>query len=145
MERLIVPATLDALSVIGQYVKTAAAEAGLDKSAAYALRLAIDEIATNIILYGYERAQLQGELAVDGELTDAALTITLEDTGIAFDPRAQTLPDEEDLTKPLEERAIGGLGIYLAFRGVDHFDYQRVDERNRNIFVMWRTVEGMGA
>ena len=43
------------------------------------------------------------------------------------------LPDAGRLQ---EERQIGGLGIYLAVRGVDRFDYRREDDRNVNIFAV---------
>jgi serine/threonine-protein kinase RsbW len=58
----------------------------------------------------------------------------LEDHAQAFDPRSMRMPDAEDLAKPLEERAIGGLGIFLAIHGVDRFEYRREGERNLNIF-----------
>ncbi|MGA9380780.1 MAG: ATP-binding protein, partial [Phormidium sp.] len=54
MEQLTVPGTLDSLSKISDYVLSAASAAGLDKKASYKLRLAVDEIATNVIVYGYE-------------------------------------------------------------------------------------------
>jgi anti-sigma regulatory factor (Ser/Thr protein kinase) len=50
------------------------------------------------------------------------------------------LPEElEKIEQSIEKRSIGGLGIYLAFQGVDNFKYERVGDRNRNIFVVNRT------
>jgi anti-sigma regulatory factor (Ser/Thr protein kinase) len=46
------------------------------------------------------------------------------------------LPDAQDLSRPLDERAIGGLGIYLAMSNVDRFDYRHEDGRNINLFVL---------
>ena len=46
------------------------------------------------------------------------------------------MPTALDLDQPLEERDLGGLGIFLALQGVDRFDYQRCDDRNRNILAM---------
>ena len=112
--------------------------AGLDSKAAYRLRLAVDEIATNIVLYAYRDAGVPGEVTICGELSEELLTITLEDTGNSFDPRNRQLPDAQDLAKPLEDRPVGGLGILLALQGVDEFSYERVDDRNRNIFTARR-------
>ncbi|MEW6219614.1 MAG: ATP-binding protein [Thermodesulfobacteriota bacterium] len=140
MEPLSLPANLSALEEIGRYVKAAAEAAGLDPKAAYGLRLAVDEIATNIILHGYEEAGLTGNVDIAAELSPTALTVVLEDVGRPFDPRTRELPDEEELQKSLLERPIGGLGIYLVLNGVDRFDYQRTGERNRNIFIMDRPV-----
>ncbi len=138
MDPLTLPATLDALGEIGRYVNQAAAAAGLEKQAAYNLRLAVDEIATNIILHGYEEAGLSGDIRVMREESAKELRITLEDRAIPFDPRGKTLPSAEELARPLEERPIGGLGIFLVLNGVDRFDYQRQGEINRNIFIMRR-------
>ena len=58
MDSMVVPGVLDSLSAIGRYVLGAAWAAGLDKRAAYRLRLAVDEIATNAVLHGYQEAGL---------------------------------------------------------------------------------------
>lgn len=138
MKTLCLPASLDALDPIAAYIVEAATKAGLDPRSAYNLRLAVDEIATNIITHGYEEAGLHGDITVSGDLSEASLTVVLEDSGIPFDPLSQELPSEDDLKLPLEERSIGGLGIYLVLKGVDAFRYERVGEHNRNIFVMNR-------
>jgi anti-sigma regulatory factor (Ser/Thr protein kinase) len=136
MQPLLVPGTLDSLSVIGKYVNESAAEAGLDKKAAYHLRLAVDEIATNIIIHGYDEAGLTGEVRVLSDLDQNALTITLEDSSAPFDPRNLGRPGQLD--QPVEERPIGGLGIYLTIENVDKFDYEYVNKLNRNIFIVKR-------
>jgi serine/threonine-protein kinase RsbW len=130
--------TLDSLGAIREYVASAARTAGLDKKAAYELSLAVDEIATNIILYGYEEAGRSGVIDVRADMGNGKLTVTLEDDGEPFDPRQSKLPENEDLLRPLEERPVGGLGLYLAFQGVDEFRYERAGGRNRNIFVVYR-------
>ena len=137
MEPLIVPGTLDSLEIIGQHVMQVSAQAGLDKKAAYNLRLGVDEIATNIILYGYEQTGMSGDVKIYTEITDQKLTLTLEDSARAYDP---SNTPEPDLTLPLEERPMGGLGVYLAMSGADEFKYERVGNHNRNIFVMKRTA-----
>jgi serine/threonine-protein kinase RsbW len=134
MEKLSLPAVLDSLVELRRYVKEAAGGAGIDEAGTYRLQLAIDEIATNIIFYGYRDVTASAVISIGGEIRDDALVVTLEDHGQAFDPRTVHTPDAEDLAKPLEERAIGGLGIFLAIQGVDHFDYRREGECNFNIF-----------
>ena len=62
------------------------------------------------------------------------LEVVLEDSSPAFDPFSRESPD--DLDSPLEERDVGGLGIFLAGANVDEFRYEHVAGRNRNIFVM---------
>jgi serine/threonine-protein kinase RsbW len=134
MEKRSLPAVLDSLAELRRFAREAAAGAGVDESKSYQLQLAVDEIATNIINYGYAEEGASSLLTISSEVRDGRLVVTLEDTAPAFDPRSNVLPEAEDLEQPLEEREIGGLGIFLAVNGVDRFDYQREGERNLNIF-----------
>ncbi len=136
-DKLVLPANLNSLGTIRKFALEAAADAGMDENASYNLQLAVDEIATNVIVHGYQEANLTGEIRLYRERTDKRLRIIIEDTGVPFDPRTLKLPDEEELSRPLEERSVGGLGIYLAFKGVDRFDYERAGNRNRNIFEVF--------
>ncbi len=134
MEPLTVPGRLDSLGAVRDYVKRAANDAGLDKKATYKLTLAVDEVATNIITHGYNEAGIEGNITLRAEHRNDALTVVLEDRAVPFDPLQQ--PDPDDLDQPLEQRDIGGLGIYLTLQGVDEFRYEWVDGHNRNIFTM---------
>jgi anti-sigma regulatory factor (Ser/Thr protein kinase) len=134
MDRLNVPGTLDSLELIGKYVMEAAHEAGLDRKDAYRLRLAVDELATNVVMHGYQEAGLTGTISVWADIDSNRLVICIEDAGIPYDPTATPAPD--DLDEPLEDREIGGLGVFLARRGVDELHYERVDDHNRSILVM---------
>ncbi len=136
MECLCVPGSLDSLGKIAEYVMSAAASAGLDQRTSYRLRSAVDEIVTNIILHGYTAAGRQGDLHLKSTVDDKALTISVEDTGVTYDPRQIPPPDNLDI--PLEQRPIGGLGIYLALQNVDQFQYERVGDHNRSTFVVNR-------
>ncbi|MBD2772702.1 ATP-binding protein [Iningainema sp. BLCCT55] len=138
MEQLTVPNSLDSLKAIANYVMAVAAAAGLDKKASYKLRLAVDEIATNIIVYGYQEAGRSGVLYLQAELNEKALTICMEDTGTPYDSTHTEMPN--DLDQPLSKRQVGGLGVYLAIHGVDKFIYERVGNRNRNIFIVNRST-----
>jgi anti-sigma regulatory factor (Ser/Thr protein kinase) len=136
MEKLSVPAVLESLAELRRYAKDAADGAGVDAARSYRLQLAVDEIATNAILYGYKNNGASAVITIGGEVKDGALVITLEDHAPAFDPRSVPMPRAEDLVKPLEERNIGGLGIFLTIQGVDHFDYHREGDRNLSIFAV---------
>jgi serine/threonine-protein kinase RsbW len=136
MEALTLPGTLDALKAIRDYVFAAADAAGIDKKRAYRLGLAVDEIATNIIVHGYDEHGMAGPITVNAQISDAALTVALLDNAVPFNPLVQDAPT--GLDAPLEERKMGGLGVFLAVRNVDKFDYEFVDGCNRNIFVVNR-------
>lgn len=136
MELKTFPAVIDSLVSIRQYIKEVAQEAGLDKKVTYNLLVAVDEIATNIILYGYQEAEFEGVIDVTIEKIDNRLKVIFEDDAAPFDPTKRELPDEEYFDLPLDEREIGGLGIYLTINGVSEFLYEYVNNRNRNIFIV---------
>jgi len=121
---------------VGEYVQKAAEVAKLDKRAAYHLRLAVDEMATNAIVHGYNEAKLEGMLYLGGKIHEDTLSMYLEDTAPPYDPRQQSAPALSD--QPLEARDPGGLGIFLAFTGVDQYRYENFDGRNRSTFTMKR-------
>ena len=135
METLVVPGTLDSLSQIREYVTFAAKLALLDGKAAYALCLAVNEIATNVVTHGLEDRHTDSDVRVSACMNEQSLTITLEDSGPSYDPDQL---DVEGLELPLSQRAIGGLGVYLAKNNVDQFRYERVDDCNRHTFVVNR-------
>ncbi len=138
METLTVPGTIDSLAAIAEYVKRIASLANLNRKAAYKLRLGVDEIATNIITHGYEKAGLTGKISLCAELDDSRLTLAIEDTGVTYNPKEKATLHKEYFYQRLETREIGGLGIHLVLDSVDEFRYERVNHRNRNIFVMHR-------
>ncbi len=141
MEPLTVPATLEDLETLADFVIQAAREAGLEKKPAYRLRLAVDEIATNIVTHGYQEMGLTGDISIYADMDEQTLTITLEDTAVPYNPLEEEEVTLEELHKPLEQRELGGLGIFLTLRGVDRFTYERMGNVNRNLFTMRRPVE----
>jgi anti-sigma regulatory factor (Ser/Thr protein kinase) len=136
MEKQIFPGTVDALEPIRKYVAAAAQSAGLDRKAIYRLCLAVDEIATNIVLHGYQEAGLEGDLKIGTSLEGGSLVVLLEDHGRPYDPNFHSVPEAEDLDLPLESKQIGGLGIYLALDGVDDLQYLATDGANVHRFVV---------
>jgi serine/threonine-protein kinase RsbW len=132
MVGLVLPGTLESLDDVADFVLRTASRTGLDGRRTYRLRLAADEIATNIVTHGY--AGREGVLHVTACVDERALSVTLEDCGVPFDP----LKYENDLQidAPLADRREGGLGLYLAIRAVDQFRYEFENGRNRNILTM---------
>ncbi len=140
MTPLILPGELGSLDRVADYIRAAAVEAGLDARVIARLQLAVDEAATNSVTHAYAEQGIQGQLYLAAELDAHELRIHLEDTGAAYDPTRR--PDPTDLDKPLEERRIGGLGIFLARRNVDALRYERRGDRNRLTFVVRRPAGG---
>lgn len=130
------PGSLDSIKNIAEFVLETAKQAGLDKTVSYRLRLAVDEIATNIVNYGYEKAGLSGDIEVLAELTQENLIIIVQDSASPFDPN--TAPPPDDPATPADLRKQGGWGVHFAINAVDEFHYERVGKYNRNIFIVKR-------
>lgn len=124
METLTLPVQLSSLTIIGQYIIAVCQEAGISSKRAYKLRLAVDELVTNIIVHGSST-----DLEINAEIDAENLTITIADNGLPYDPR-ESVFDESILSQPLEERPIGGLGVFLSLQSIDGFSYQTTAKKN---------------
>lgn len=136
MKALTVPGEPEYLGDIVEYVLTAAEMAQLDERAAYRLRLAVDEIATNIVAHGFTKTGQEGWLRITAVFTPTQLKIQLDDTAAPYDPTQ--CPQPATLHASPHDRHPGGLGIYLALGGVDNFRYERRNGWNRSTFIAQR-------
>jgi serine/threonine-protein kinase RsbW len=92
----------------------------------YAVNLALDELVTNVILYGYEEASGK-DVLIKLVSTKDELVASVSDGAKAFNPLEVTAPD---LSAPLEDRQLGGLGIHLVRSLMDRVTYARESENN---------------
>ena len=88
-------------------------------------QLAVEEAITNIIMHGYR--EVNGEITLSCHAVTGRIDIRLEDRAPPFDPLS--LP-EPDLEGDIEERKIGGLGIFLIRRVMDEIRYRYEDGKN---------------
>jgi serine/threonine-protein kinase RsbW len=102
----------------------------------YTMKLALDEILTNIISYAYDDAR-EHIIVVRLSLDQEKWTVEVEDDGRPFNPLNAPEPDTKQL---LGERPIGGLGIHLVRKLIDELEYRR--QNDRNILVMRLKVKG---
>ena len=100
----------------------------------YAVNLALDEVVTNVVLYGFESSAGQ-EVAVRVETVGSDLRSEVVDGGREFNPLSAPVPD---LTVALEERALGGLGIHLVRSLMDRVEYRR--ENAKNVLTMRKRI-----
>ncbi len=86
----------------------------------YLMRLVIEEIATNIVKYGYTDAN-RDVIQLDCACAEGTLRISIRDRGAPFDPRDQPDPDLSDADPT--SRMIGGLGLYFVREFADELAY----------------------
>jgi anti-sigma regulatory factor (Ser/Thr protein kinase) len=98
------------------------------------LRLICEELVVNVVDYAYPE-DAEGYLDVEIEREDNSILIRFKDGGTPFNPLAREMPD---VTLPLEERRIGGLGIFLTVKKMDEVLYDYVN--NENVLTIKKTI-----
>lgn len=104
----------------------------LPEEVVFSIQLAIDELFTNIVSYGYDdddRHEVEIKMSVQGRV----LRVDLIDDAKQFDPLKEAA--QPDLDATLEDRRIGGVGIHLVKTMMDDVTYTYDDSRNHLTLV----------
>lgn len=101
-----------------------------------AIDIAIDEIVSNIANYGYVGKEGMVKIRIEISGDPLSAIITFIDTGIEYNPLAK---EDPDTTLPLEERGVGGLGIYMVKKSMDELTYEY--NSGRNIFTIKKKLK----
>lgn len=125
-----VPARLDNLYKLLAFVASCAKQLGAGEERIREIDLVMEELLVNIFNYAYP--ERPGEVAIACRADDAGrLLVEIADEGVPFDILSRDDPDRE---AGIEERAIGGLGIFFVRRLVQEIRYRR--EGGRNILTL---------
>lgn len=89
--------------------------------------VAIDELLANIASYAYDLDAGETTVRFDFDADTRTVFLTFIDSGVPYDPLAKPDPD---VTLSVEEREVGGLGIFLVKKTMDDMTYVRRDGRN---------------
>jgi anti-sigma regulatory factor (Ser/Thr protein kinase) len=117
---------LSELDVLYQNLEKFGKSIGLSKKSIFEANLALDELFTNIISYGFDDKN-EHTIKITISLQNGDLIFNIEDDGIPFNPTKVETPD---LECTIEECRIGGLGIHLAKNLMDEVCYQRCNDKN---------------
>ena len=98
----------------------------------FQVNLALEELGINIMNYGETAEEILVILASDED----TITINISDAGKPFNPLTEG--PEPDITQELDERPIGGLGVYLVRTLMDELHYRREEDRNHLTLVKHR-------
>ncbi len=128
--------TLESISLLSEQVTEFAESCDVPGVHIQRVSLAIDELLSNIILYG-TNGETPPAILVSVRVAGHYFTIEVEHSGPAFDPFQDAAVPDTSL--PLENRPIGGLGIFLVRSLMSSVHYERVGDRNRVTLV--RTLE----
>lgn len=111
-----------------------AQKAGFDERALYEIQLAVDEACANVVDHAYEGAD-PGDIEVSCRLDDQILTVQVRDWGTGFDLSGVADPD---LDAPLEERTLGGLGLFLVRQVMDDVQFRSDPELGNELMMSKR-------
>ena len=106
-----------------------------DEALRFKLCLSIEEAVENVVRYAYDGGIGWLEVGTSLDHDNLVLTIELRDAGVPFNPLEQPDPDT---TATAEDRDVGGLGIYLCKKLMDHISYRYED--GNNILTMKKLI-----
>ena len=125
-EKLTIVNKVSEISKLNAFVKSATAALNMEKALANQLKLAVEEAVTNVIDYAYPNGT-EGNIDLTIEADESRIRFILSDSGVEFDP---TGVSKADTTLTVDERPIGGLGVFLVRNLMDSINYEHIDGKN---------------
>lgn len=119
MDSVRLPARLAEITEVHNFVEQIGAAHSLDERTLHTLHLVLEEACTNVIVHAYQGQGGQMEIAFEKQ--SDCLRVIIHDWGTPFDPAEVPVPD---ISAPLDERPLGGLGVYLLREMMDDVQYQ---------------------
>lgn len=127
MEKITVDALLENLQTVIDFATEKLEERDCSMKVVMQTELVIEEIFVNIASYAYHPEIGPATFCMEFEENPHALLMTFIDSGKPYNPLEQDAPDT---TLGVDEREIGGLGIFLVKKNVDEISYEYADGKN---------------
>ena len=100
-------------------------EISASEKSIYQIHLALEEILVNIIEYAYQ--DKKGEIKISFDIQENNINVIIKDKGVEFNPLSK---EDPNLNESINNRSIGGLGIYIIKNIVDEIKYERTNNEN---------------
>ena len=126
-KEIVIDAKIEKIDEVTAFVDGLLEEYGCPMKAQMQIDIAIDELFGNIAHYAYEHEDGKASIQVEVVEEPLSVIITFIDQGVPYDPLAKTDPD---VSLGLEEREIGGLGIYMVKKSMDEISYEYKNGQN---------------
>jgi serine/threonine-protein kinase RsbW len=120
--------------MIPAIVDRLARSTGMTHSQAYRMRLAAEELTTNVVTHGY--GGRPDTIDIDAGFDDVWVWVRIEDYAPEFDPTAYDVGSR--LAEDPSLAPLGGFGLFLALSSVDHLEHTYAEGRNRNLLKIRR-------
>jgi len=126
-------AELASLSEFRQFISDCCTNFQVPQETVFELKLAVDEACTNIIEHGYKGMD-PGSIILSFRIESDRILVNITDFGHVFEPAEAPKPD---LEAALDDRPLGGMGLYLIYKTMDNIDYQSSEEGNTLMFTKY--------
>lgn len=120
-----VTAHIEALDAVMDWVAEKLEENACPNKIQNQIAVVTEELFVNICNYAYGGSR--GEAVIRFAVHNRTIFMQFEDSGIAFDPLQHEGPD---IGAGIDDRPIGGLGIYITKKWMDWVGYERINEKN---------------
>ena len=120
-------ATISDIPAVTEFVETELEKLDCPMKSTIQINVAIDELLSNIIKYGYVKQPGPVTVSVIAKDDPHGVCIRFEDEGIPYNPLNK---EDPDVSLSVEERGIGGLGIFLVKKTMDDIKYAYDNGKN---------------
>ena len=127
MKELTIAATVENIETVTEFVNEQLEALDCPIKAQMQIDIAIDELFGNIAHYAYSPGTGDATVRVEVVREPLSVLITFIDRGVPYNPLSNADPDTG---LSLEERGVGGLGIYIVKKSMDEITYSYQDGKN---------------
>ena len=127
MKEIKVEAKIENLAVVNGFLHEQIDELDCSVATVMQLEIAIEELFSNICYYAYGDGTGDAAIQVDIDKTNKRICITFIDMGKPYNPLKKADPD---ITLGIEDRPIGGLGIFMVKESMDDMTYRYAENKN---------------
>ena len=135
MQELNIEAKVENLDIVNDFINKSIGAVECSKKAIMQLGVVVEEIFVNIASYAYKDEVGIATVQVEVKDNPPAIDLTFIDSGVEYNPLAN---EDPDLDVAVEERQIGGLGIYLVKNMVEEISYKY--EGGKNILSLTKNL-----
>ena len=130
VQKITLPAVVDSIEKVTEFVNDRLQKSNIPQKIQTQIDVVIDELMSNVTKFAYRDGK-NGDISVEMEVNEEEIAMTFRDSGVPFNPLEQADPD---VNAPLEQRKIGGLGLFLVRKTMDKLNY--VYENGQNVLTV---------
>jgi len=122
---IVIPANPEEIARVTADIEEILVAQGFTGEAIIDVQLALEEVIVNIVKHGYRGKE--GSIGIVCDASPLKATIEISDSAPAFNPLSLPKPN---ITKGIEDRGIGGLGVFLVRQVMDIVTYRHKNHKN---------------